>query len=99
MAGFPDTAACLGQSVCESQTGSKGTVALRPKYSVARHGAELDRAIDNSPKCFNTFSFLFISWWLLSLVSFGREFRDGIIQFQVKTRLYQLFLNALFSWG
>lgn len=44
-------------------------------------------------------SVLFFCWCLSTLTSFGTKFRDRIVQFQVKMRLYELYLNALFSWG
>lgn len=49
-------------------------------------------------KCFKTFFVLVFSWWLSALARFGRKLRDRIIQFVVKTRLYLLYSNALFSW-
>lgn len=77
MAGFPDTAACLGQSVCESQTGSKGTVALRPKYSVARRGAAWCGARQSNRQFSQVFQHFFSSFYFL-VAAVSRKFRKGI---------------------
>lgn len=45
--------------------------------------------IGSFPRLFENFPFLYFRWWLSMLTSFRKNLWDRIIQFKVKTRLYQ----------